>query len=65
MCQLRRSVNNQRWNRVDRRYMRKLLDFKLRADVLHRQISNTVDLFGLADAPPRAWVNRLLQERAS
>jgi hypothetical protein len=46
--------------------MRKLLDFKLQADdVLHRQISNKADLLGLDDAPPRAWVNRPLQECAS
>jgi hypothetical protein len=46
--------------------MRKLLDFRLQADdVLHRQISNKADLLSLDDAPPRAWVNRLLQECTS
>jgi hypothetical protein len=46
--------------------MRKLRDFKLQADdVLHRQISNKAGLLGLDDAPPRAWVNRSLQECAS
>jgi hypothetical protein len=60
------SVNNYRWNRTDRSYMRKLLDFKLQADdVLHRQISGKADLLSLDDVPPRAWVNRLLQECAS
>jgi hypothetical protein len=59
-------VNNYRWSRTDQGYMRKLLDFKLQADdALHRQISNRADLLGLDDAPPRAWVNRLLQECAS
>jgi len=59
-------VNNYRWSRTDQGYMRKLLDFKLQADdVLHRQISTKADLLGLDDAPPRAWVNRLLQECAS
>jgi hypothetical protein len=59
-------VNNYRWSRTDQGYMRKLLDFKLQADdVPHRQISNKTDLLGIDDAPPRAWVNRLLQECAS
>jgi hypothetical protein len=59
-------VNNYRWSRTDQGYMRKLLDFKLQADdVLHRQISNKADLLTLDDAPPRAWVNRLLQECTS
>jgi hypothetical protein len=59
-------VNNYRWSRTDQGYMRKLLDFRLQADdVLHRQISNKADLLSLDDAPPRAWVNRLLQECTS
>jgi len=59
-------VNNYGWSRTDQGYMRKLLDFKLQADdVLHRQISNKTDLLGIDDAPPRAWVNRLLQECGS
>ena len=57
------AVNNYRWSRTDRAYMRKLLDFKLQADdVLHRQISSKADLLSLDDVPPRTWVNRLLQE---
>jgi hypothetical protein len=57
------AVNNYRWSRTDKSYMRKLLDFKLQADdVLHRQISSKADLLSLDDMPPRAWVNRLLQE---
>jgi hypothetical protein len=60
------AVNNYRWSRTDQAYMRKLLDFKLQADdVLHRQISDKADLLSLDDAPPRAWINRLLQECAS
>jgi len=60
------AVNNYRWNRTDKSYMRKLLDFKLQADdVMHRQISSKVDLLSLDDMPPRAWINRLLQECAS
>jgi hypothetical protein len=60
------AVNNYRWNRTDKSYMRKLLDFKLQADdVLHRQISSKADLLSLDDMPPRVWINRLLQECAS
>ena len=59
------TVNNYRWSRTDRVYMRRLLDFRLQADdVLHRQISGKADLLSLEDVPPRAWVNRLLQECA-
>lgn len=57
------AVNNYQWSRTDKNYVRKLLDFKLQADdVLHRQISSKPDLLSLDDMPPRAWINRLLQE---
>jgi hypothetical protein len=56
-------ANNYSWSRTDKAYMRRLLDFKLQADdALHRQISAMPDLLTLEDIPPRAWVNRLLQE---
>ncbi len=59
-------TNNYPWSQTDKNYMRRLLDFKLQADdVLHRQISPKTDLLSLNDIPPRAWVNRLLQECAS
>jgi hypothetical protein len=59
-------ANNYWWSRTDKGYMRKLFDFKLQADdALHRQISSRPDLLSLEDIPPRAWVNRLLQECAS
>jgi hypothetical protein len=46
--------------------VQKLLDFRLQADdVLHRQISRWPDLLSLDDMPPRACMNRLLQECAS
>lgn len=62
----RAAVNNYPWSRTDKAYMRKLLDFKLQADdALHRQISSKIDLLSLDDIPPRAWVNRLLQECAA
>lgn len=58
-------ANNYRWNRTDKGYVRKLLDFRLQADdVLHQQISPRPDLLGLDNMPPRACVNRLLQECA-
>jgi hypothetical protein len=57
---------NYSWGRTDKRYMRKLLDFKLQADdVLHRQVSAKADLLTIDDMPPRTWINRLLQECAS
>ena len=59
-------ANNYPWSRTDKAYMRRLLDFKLQADdAMHRQISAKTDLLSLHDIPPRAWVNRLLQECAS
>ena len=58
-------ANNYAWSRTDKFYVRKLLDFKLQADdALHRQISAKLDLLTLEDIPPRAWINRLLQECA-
>ena len=59
-------ANNYPWGRTDKAYMRRLLDFKLQADdAMHRQISAKTDLLSLHDIPPRACVNRLLQECAS
>jgi hypothetical protein len=56
-------VNNFNWAQTDKRYMKKLLDFKLQGDdALHRQISEKTDLIAIEDLPPRAWLNRLLQE---
>jgi len=58
-------ANGYRWGRTDRAYVKRLLDFKLQGDdVLHRQISDKADLLGMDDLPPRAWLNRLLQECA-
>jgi hypothetical protein len=59
-------ANNYRWARADKRYIKRLLDFKLQGDdVLHRQISEKADLLGMDDLPPRAWVNSLLRECAA
>jgi hypothetical protein len=58
-------VNNYRWSQTDKRYLKRLLDFKLQGDdVLHRQISERADLLGVDDLPPRALLNRLVQECA-
>ena len=59
------AANNYPWSRTDRGYARRLLDFKLQGDdALHRQISEKTDLIGIDDLPPRAWLNRVLQECA-
>ena len=59
-------ANNYPWARTDKGYVRRLLDFRLQADdVLRRQISRYPDLLSLEDMPPRACLNRLLQECAS
>ena len=59
-------TSNYPWTRTDKGYVRRLLDFRLQADdVLHRQISRRPDLLSLEDMPPRACLNRLLQECAS
>jgi hypothetical protein len=44
----RRDVaNNHRWTQTDKRYIKKLLDFRLQGDdVLNRQISEKTDLTG-------------------
>jgi hypothetical protein len=59
-------ANNYPWSRADKAYMKRLLDFRLQADdALHRQISAQADLLNPDDIPPRAWINRLLQECSS
>jgi hypothetical protein len=56
-------ANNYKWPQTDTKYIRKLLDFKAQGDdVLHRRISAKADLISMEDLPPRAWLNRLLQE---
>jgi hypothetical protein len=56
-------ANNYPWTRTDKGYVHRLLDFRIQADdVLHRQISRRSDLLSLEDMPPRACLNRLLQE---
>jgi hypothetical protein len=56
-------ANNYPWTQTDKKYAKKLLDFKLQGDdALHRQSSENTDLIGIDDLPPRRWLNRLLLE---
>jgi hypothetical protein len=58
-------VNNYSWGRTDKRYLKKLVDFKDQADdALHRQISAQADLLDFDDMPASVCVDRLLQECA-
>lgn len=58
-------VSNHAWSRTDKDHMKSLLAYKpLGDDALHRMISSEFDALGIADAPPRQWINRLLQELA-
>jgi hypothetical protein len=56
-------VNNYSWDKTDKEYMKKLLDFKNNADdALHRQISEDQDLLEMDNLPNSNRINRLLQE---
>ena len=58
-------AHNFSWGRTDKRYMKKLADFRDQADdALHRQISGKTDLLGFDDMPASVYVDRLLQECA-
>jgi hypothetical protein len=58
-------ANNYSWGRTDKRYIKKLADFRDQADdALHRQISSKADLLGIDDMPASVCVDRLLQECA-
>jgi hypothetical protein len=58
-------ANNYPWTQTDKKYAKRLLDFKLQGDdALHRQICEKTDLIEIHDLPPRTWLNRLLQECA-
>ena len=59
-------ASNYPWTQTDRRYMRKLLDFRDQADdALHRQISVKADVLTFDDMPASVCLNRLPQECAS
>jgi hypothetical protein len=59
------AASNYPWERTDKSYARRLLDFKLQADdALHRQISPRPDRLDLTDMPPKIWINTILQECA-
>lgn len=56
-------ANNYSWGRTDKKYMKKLVDFRDQADdALHRQISSKPDVLEFADMPASVYVDRLLQE---
>ncbi|MFK0249727.1 hypothetical protein ACIQUM_33930 [Amycolatopsis azurea] len=51
------------WSLTDKKYMKRLEEFRAQADdALHRQIRSREDILDFHDLPPRAWVNRLLDE---
>ncbi|MGH3255110.1 MAG: hypothetical protein ACRDOU_06810 [Streptosporangiaceae bacterium] len=59
-------ANNYSWSRTDKRYLKKLADFRDQADdALHRQISARADLLDFDDMPSSVYVDRLLQECAT
>jgi len=59
-------ANNFAWGRTDKRYLKKLADFRDQADdALHRQISAQADLLDFDDMPASVCVDRLLQECAT
>ncbi|WP_329523877.1 hypothetical protein OG983_12065 [Streptomyces jietaisiensis] len=59
-------ASNYKWTRTDKKYIQRLLDFKIQADdVLHRHISKRPDVITMHDVPPRAYLNALLAECVS
>lgn len=59
-------ASNYAWGQTDRRYMKRLLEFKAQADdVLHRQISRSRDLIAIDDLPQAIAVKRLIQQCTS
>jgi hypothetical protein len=58
-------VNNYAWPRTDKRYIKRLADFRDQADdALHRQISAKPCVLDYDDMPASVCVDRLLQECA-
>ena len=56
------AANNYSWQRTDRRYVKKLLDFRDQGDdALHRQISERVDVLDFDDMPASVYKDTLLQ----
>jgi hypothetical protein len=59
-------VSNYSWGQTDRKYMRRLLEFKTQADdVLHRQIGRSRDLITIDDIPLAIAVKLLIPKCAS
>jgi hypothetical protein len=51
------------WSRTDKKYMKRLLDFKVQADdVLHRPIRQSANVITMHDLPQAAALNALLRE---
>jgi hypothetical protein len=58
-------ANNYAWGRTDRKYIKRLAEFRDQADdALHRQIETKPDVLGFEDMPASVKVERLLQECA-
>jgi hypothetical protein len=58
-------ANNYSWGKTDKRYIKRLADFRDQADdALHRQISSKPDVLDFDDMPASVYVDRLLQECA-
>jgi hypothetical protein len=58
-----RVANNRAWSQTDRKFVKKLLDFKIQADdALHRQISGKNHQLTMTDLPPSLWLRRVLVE---
>lgn len=56
-------VSNYAWTRTDKKYMQRLLDFKVQADdVLHRHIRPSRDVITMHDLPNSGYINALLRE---
>jgi hypothetical protein len=61
----REVANNYSWGQTDRKYIKRLADFRDQADdALHRQIGRNADLLDFEDMPASVYVDRLLQECA-
>lgn len=61
----REVANNYSWGQTDKRYIKRLADFRDQADdALHRQISAVADVLDFDDMPASVCVDRLLQKCA-
>ncbi|MGV9346355.1 hypothetical protein ACWDSD_16305 [Streptomyces spiralis] len=57
------AVSNYQWTPTDKKYMKRLLEFKNQADdVMHRHISKRPSVITMHDVPAAAYLNALLAE---